>query len=133
MTAAFFDTNILVYAFGTDERAPRSRDLLANGGTIAVQSLNEFVRVSAGKLRLPWPHVHESLDQIRVLCSPIVVLDLALHEHAIHIAEHYSLRIFDAALLAAALSASCGTFYSEDMHHGLVVEGSLRIVNPFRG
>jgi predicted nucleic acid-binding protein len=32
---------------------------------------------------------------------------------------------------AAALHAGCDTLYSEDMHHGLLLEGRLRVVNPF--
>lgn len=133
MTAAFLDTNVLVYAFGTDRRATKARQLLEDGGAIGVQSLNEFVRVSIGKLGLPWPHVRDSLDQVRMLCSPIVALDLQLHEHGTDIAERYSLQIFDAALLAAALAAACDIFYSEGMQDGLVVEGRLRIANPFGG
>jgi predicted nucleic acid-binding protein len=26
----------------------------------------------------------------------------------------------------------CDTLWSEDMHHGMVLDGRLRIVNPFR-
>ena len=131
MTSAFLDTNVLVYAFGTDRRARVARDLLDAGGAIGVQSLNEFVRVMGAKLGFPWSHVQLALTEIRTLCTPVIPLDLALHEHAMNIAERHSLRIFDAALLAAALRAECGRFYSEDMHHGLVIEGRLRIENPF--
>ena len=35
-------------------------------------------------------------------------------------------------LMAAALLADVDTLYSEDMHDGLLVEGRLRIRNPFR-
>jgi predicted nucleic acid-binding protein len=34
-------------------------------------------------------------------------------------------------IVAAALEHGCTTLYSEDMHDGLIVEGSLHIVNPF--
>ena len=34
-------------------------------------------------------------------------------------------------IVAAALIAGCTTLWSEDMHDGLLVEGQLRIVNPF--
>lgn len=37
----------------------------------------------------------------------------------------------DALMLAAALSAGSTIVYTEDMHHGRVVEGRLTVVNPF--
>lgn len=36
-----------------------------------------------------------------------------------------------AMIVASALIAGCTTLWSEDMHDGLLVEGQLRIVNPF--
>jgi len=48
---AFFDTNILLYAFSArDSRQNVALDLLLAGGTIGVQTLNEFVNVITGKL-----------------------------------------------------------------------------------
>jgi predicted nucleic acid-binding protein len=34
-------------------------------------------------------------------------------------------------IVASALVAGCTTLWSEDMQAGLLVEGQLRIVNPF--
>ena len=42
----------------------------------------------------------------------------------------YSLSYWDSMIVAAALEASCAVLYSEDMQSGLLVEQSLRIVNP---
>jgi len=33
--------------------------------------------------------------------------------------------------VASALEANCHIFYSEDLHHGLVVENRMEIINPF--
>jgi predicted nucleic acid-binding protein len=35
-------------------------------------------------------------------------------------------------IAAAALHAECDTLWSEDMQHGLALEGQLRVVDPFR-
>ena len=52
---AFFDTNVLVYAIvENDPRKMRARELLAVGGTISVQVLNEFVSVVRRKVKMPW-------------------------------------------------------------------------------
>jgi predicted nucleic acid-binding protein len=39
---------------------------------------------------------------------------------------------WDALIVEAALAAGCKTLYSEDMQHGLVVNG-MTIENPFVG
>jgi predicted nucleic acid-binding protein len=48
MAPAFFDTNVILY-LGTDDeaKAVRAEELLAEGGVLSVQVLNEFVSVSA--------------------------------------------------------------------------------------
>ena len=35
-------------------------------------------------------------------------------------------------MIAAALRAKCGTLWSEDMQDGMVIDGRLRILDPFR-
>ena len=43
--SAFFDSNILIYAFSTDARRGRALAAIAGGGVISVQVLNEFTSV----------------------------------------------------------------------------------------
>ena len=47
------------------------------------------------------------------------------------LAERYGLSVYDAMIVATALIAGCTTLWSEDMQNGLLVEGQLRIMNPF--
>jgi predicted nucleic acid-binding protein len=131
MTRAFLDTNVLIYAFGWDARKARALDLLRAGGVISVQSLNEFANVARRKLAMSWPEVRTAIDAIRVRCPETMPLFASTHAAALALAENYKLAVFDASLVASALEAGCTTFYSEDMHDGLVVDGRLRIVNPF--
>ena len=35
-------------------------------------------------------------------------------------------------MIAAALRAGCDALLSEDSQHGTVIDGRLRVVNPFR-
>ena len=54
-TEVFFDTNILLYLLsGETDKADRAEAVLAQGGTISVQVLNEFAAVSARKLGLSY-------------------------------------------------------------------------------
>jgi predicted nucleic acid-binding protein len=129
---AFFDTNVLIYAFAEDDpRTGTAELLLAGGGLVGVQTLNEFVSVAVRKLAMPWEEVLDALRAIRVLCPSPVPLTIATHDAALRIVGRHGYHIYDALMIAAALSASCRTLYSEDMHHGQAIDG-LTIRNPFR-
>jgi predicted nucleic acid-binding protein len=129
----FFDTNVLIYAIAqNDPRGPRAEALLATGGVVGVQVLNEFVSVVRRKMRMPWKDVTEALDAIRVLCPQPVPITISTHETALKIAEDHGYDIYDALIVAAALEASCTTVYSEDLQHGQVIGGRLTVQNPFR-
>lgn len=129
---AFLDSNVLVYAFTTDQRAARALELLHARPTISVQGLNEFANVARRNLGMDWQEVRDAISALRVFCRTILPLDLAAHDEALRIAERYGCSIFDALVIASALQADSETLWSEDMHHGMVVDGRLRIANPFR-
>lgn len=130
---AFFDTNILIYSIARgDPRESRAEELLAAGGVISVQVLNEFASVARRKIRMPWQEVREALAAIRVLCAPPLAITIATHEAALKIAERYSFGIYDALIAAAALRAGCKTLYSEDFPDGQIINGQLTVCNPFR-
>jgi len=128
----FLDTNVLVYAFTSDPRAERAQRLLARGCSVGVQGLNELTNVARRKLGMNWAEVREALAAIRTLCEAILPIDVDTHTEALRISERYGCAIFDALVIAAALRADCGVLWSEDMQDGLVVDGRLRIANPFR-
>ena len=126
----FFDTNILLYAVRPeDPRAELARRLLANGGLISVQALNEFTNVARRKLGQSWSEINEKLGAVRVLCE-VKPLTVATHERALALAERYGYQIYDALQLASALENGCGILYTEDLQHGQQIEG-LTIRNPF--
>jgi predicted nucleic acid-binding protein len=127
----FLDTNILIYAFREDDvRNEVARFLLAAGGVIGVQTLNEFVAVARRKAERTWEQVNEALAAIRILCPSIVPLTADVHEGALRIAERYGYHIFDSLIIAAAIEAKSRTLYSEDMQDGQTIDG-LTIRNPF--
>src|SRR6266567_4386944 len=129
----FFDTNVLIYAIAqNDSRGPRAEALLAAGGVVGVQVLNEFVSVARRKMRMPWKDVTEALDAIRVLCPAPVSITISTHEMALKIAQDHGCEIYDALVVAAALEAGCAILYSEDLQHGQIINGKLTVRNPFR-
>jgi predicted nucleic acid-binding protein len=130
---AFFDTNVLIYAVAeNDPRSPRAEALLASGGLVGVQVLNEFVSVVRRKLRMPWKDVSEALDAIRVLCPSPVPVTISTHETALIVAEKHGFEIYDALVIAAAMEAGCTILYSEDFQDGQIIDRKLTVRNPFR-
>jgi len=129
----FFDTNILIYAVGkNDPRAPQAEALLASGGRVSVQSLNEFASVARRKLGMSWKEVRELLDQFCILCPDPVSVSIETHKSAVAIAEKYGYGIYDALIVAAALEVGCKTLYSEDFQDGQNINRRLTVRNPFR-
>jgi predicted nucleic acid-binding protein len=127
----FLDTNILVYAFTTDPRSEAAVVLLAKGCTISVQGLNEFANIARRKLGMSWDETGQALEAIRTLCARIEPSTLQVHERAMALAAKHRFSVFDAAMLATALEAGCESFWSEDLQHGMQVEATMTIFNPF--
>lgn len=128
----FFDTNVLIYSVAQDDpRSTQAEEVLASGGVLSVQVLNEFVSVARRKILMSWSDVTEALDAFRVLCPSPLPITIEMHEAALKIAEKHGYNIFDALVVAAALEAGCATLYSEDLHDGQTIDGQLTIRNPF--
>jgi predicted nucleic acid-binding protein len=129
---AFFDSNVLIYAMVSgDSRRERAQQLVAKGGVISVQVLNEFVAVARRKMRMPWEDMIEALGEVRVLFPSPVSITQETHREALKIAQQYGFGIYDAQIAASALEARCTILYSEDMQDGQVIGQRLTIRNPF--
>jgi predicted nucleic acid-binding protein len=127
---AFFDTNILVYAAQDGRKASIASGLIASGGVVSAQVLNEFVSVSRKKLKRRFDEVERALDAVKGSVSEILPLTGHTNAAAIRIARNHSLSFYDALIVASALEADCEVLWSEDMQHGRAF-GALVILNPF--
>ena len=129
---SFFDTNILIYlASDNKPKADQAEKLIAAGGTISVQVLNEIANVARRKLNLSWTETTTFLTTIRTLLT-VLPVTIETHDTGIALAQRFGFSIYDAMIVAAALGADCTTLWSEDMHHGLLINKRMRIVNPFQ-
>jgi predicted nucleic acid-binding protein len=132
MPGSFFDTNVLLYvASGDSVKADRAERLISAGGIISVQVLNEIANVARRKMGMSWTQTRAFLSTIRGLL-PVQMLTIEVHGAGLVVAERYGLSVYDAMIAASALHADCDTLWSEDMQDGLVLDGRLRIINPFR-
>jgi predicted nucleic acid-binding protein len=132
MPGSFFDTNVLLYLVSSDAaKADRAEEILASGGVVSVQVMNEAANVARRKMGLSWPETHNLLSTMRSVLT-VNPLTVEIHENGLHMAELHKLSIYDAMIVASALDADCDTLWSEDMQDGSIIGGRLRIKNPFR-
>jgi predicted nucleic acid-binding protein len=128
---AFFDTNILVYAFGADEpKREIAQEVLASGGVISVQVVNEFANVLRKKQRQEWPRIEAALTVVERWFETIRPLTLETHRTALPFARFAGIGIYDALIVAAAIESGCDRLYSEDLQHGRSF-GDCVVLNPF--
>ncbi len=63
----FFDTKVLLYLLSADQaKARRAEELIAAGGWVSVQVLNEFASVALRKLRMPIAEIRECLEPVTI-------------------------------------------------------------------
>ncbi|MGO9005754.1 MAG: PIN domain-containing protein [Beijerinckiaceae bacterium] len=128
---AFFDSNILIYAYSIDRRRHRAIEVIAPGGKISVQVLNEFTNVLRNKQKQDWPIIELAVASVRGHFPEIAPLSAETHAAAIVIARDHAFSFCDALIVASALEAGCDTLFTEDMQDGRAFEG-LTIRDPFR-
>lgn len=132
MNGRFFDSNIILYLLDDGRRRDVAVRLLTEGGMISVQVLNEVLVNCRRKAGMSWEEAGEFLDGVRGVCK-VISLTSRIHDIGRAVGERYQLQVYDAMIVAAALSGGCDVLLSEDMQDGLVVEGALTIRNPFAG
>ena len=101
-TEHFFDTNVLLYLLSDDDRADAAAALVATGGVISVQVLNEFAAVATRKLRMSVAEVGAFLADVRRLLK-VVPMTVSMHERALNIAQRYKFGIYDSLIVGAAM------------------------------
>jgi predicted nucleic acid-binding protein len=132
MSGSFFDSNVILYmALSSSDKSLRASRLIAQGGVISVQVLNECANVLRSKRGRPWLEVSAFLSGLRLQLE-LQPLTVGIHETGLRLAERYGFAIYDSFIVAAALATNCDTLWSEDMQHGMVVDGRLTISNPFK-
>ncbi len=132
----FVDTSILVSARDPNagsKRTTAARWLAkldrAGVGALAAQNLREYYSV------ITRPRFGVSRADARAQIANLTswVEDTARSDDlssAWAIQDRYKLAFIDCLLLAAAHATACDVFLSEDMHHGMDVDGVV-VINPF--
>ena len=96
---SFFGTNVLLYLLSKDTpKADCAEMLLASGGVVSVQVLNEFASVASRKLAMTIPEIREILSTIRAVCI-VKPLDIDTHELGLDMVERYGFSIYDGLIV----------------------------------
>jgi predicted nucleic acid-binding protein len=132
----FLDSNVLIYAFDTQEPVKRARSraliegLPAESIVLSAQVVNEFYFTVTRKLRraLSAAAAEEAVRGLSGL--RILPLDHRLSLAAMEIVRKHQLSIWDALIVQSAIEGKCRTLFSEDFQNGRKY-GALKVVNPF--
>lgn len=131
MSGRFIDTDVLVYLASADTaKAAVAEAVLAQGGTVSVQVLNELTNVARRRMLLTWDETADLLAAVRTFVT-VEPMTVDTHALGVKLAERYGFSVYDAMIVAAGLLAGCETLLSEDMQDGMVVAGQMTLVNPF--
>ena len=134
---AFFDTNVLVYAFDKSDPIKNTiakqliRDFGADGNLVlSTQVLQEFyvTTTKMGKSLLPREVAADIVDDFAEF--PLTPVDRIIISRAMIRHQDKVFSFWDSLIVEAALQSGCSQLLSEDMQDNLVID-SLTIHNPF--
>lgn len=127
----FIDTNITIYSLcKNSSKAHLAAPLFLNSPTVFTQVLSETANIASKRLGLSIADIRRLILWLEATCQ-IELISLPTINTALDIRERYQFSWYDSLIIAAALESNCNILYSEDMQHGQLINGSLRIVNPF--
>ncbi len=129
----FIDTNVLIYLYSQEkEKQQIVLSIFESEHTFCISThvMMEFCNVLIKKLKYPRNAVDIALEDFKENFE-ILVVDFQMIKHALRIQEQYQYSFFDSLVLATAIVSNCTRVYSEDMQHDQLIDGMLRIWNPF--
>ena len=129
----FIDTNVLIYLYSQEkEKQQIVLSIFESEHTFCISThvIMEFCNVLIKKLKYSRNVVEIALEDFKENFE-ILVVDFQMIQHALRIQEQYQYSFFDSLVLATAIVSDCTRVYSEDMQHDQLIDGMLRIWNPF--
>lgn len=131
----FLDTNVLVYSLlenGSSRHAQALQlmeSLKGNYLFISTQVVNE-VYVALLKHTVEEKEIETIMEKIIRLYN-ISATTIQTIKTGWGIRRKYKFSYWDCIIIASALESNCTILYTEDMQDGQIIEGKLRIRNPF--
>lgn len=132
--SAFIDSNVWIYLLvqGQDDRKRVVARALIEGKRFFV-STQVIGEVCVGLLRKGAMTEREVRGSINSFYRNHAVMTID-HKTLLSVSDlrtRYAFSFWDSLIVAAALQSGAQILYTEDMQHGLVVDGWLQVVKPF--
>lgn len=133
MPASFvLDSSVLLYLPSNDDPTKKAAalHLFKQKGFTSPQVVFECLNVCLRKYKFTKA---DAVEFAELVCDSgfFVTENEVVTRMGFALFAKYFFQPFDGKIVASALVAGCTTLYSEDMQHGLVIENSLTIINPF--
>jgi predicted nucleic acid-binding protein len=132
MNKIALDTNILLHSHGPENvnKTTIARELLKGNPIISSQVISEYLNVMKRLFKIEKQELLFTCSLLLRKCiiQPVILSTL---DHARDLIERYDFQMFDGIIVASAIETNSNILYSEDMQHGLVVAGTLKIINPY--
>jgi predicted nucleic acid-binding protein len=132
---AFFDTNVLLYAHGSDagKRAIAAALLREHEAEerilVSTQVIQEFYAAGARKLAMAPDKLRHAT--VALFEWPLVIISPGHIMAAMEMRDRYQISFWDGLILAAAESGGAEILYTEDLNDGQRY-GAVEARNPFR-
>lgn len=129
----FLDSNILVYSYSNSEidKQNIARKLITeNNSFISTQVLQELCNIVTRKFKFSYKQAAIAIEE----CCQNNKLHINTQNtilQACQIADRYGFSFYDSLIITAAIESNCTVLYSEDLQDGQVIDGKLRVKNPF--
>ena len=134
---AFFDTNIIVYAYDSmaGVKQTRSASLIEQHTRecsffVSTQVLQESYVNLVRKRFLEPALALRVIESMSMSTGRVVPADAASVLRGLQLSQRYQLSPWDGLIVQAALDAGCTTLFTEDLQAGQRF-GELEVVNPF--
>lgn len=133
----FLDTNIIVYAFNTDEskKQVRAQTLLKQGIRdenifLSVQVIGELYVVMTQKIKQPLTGDDVTLILHSIEIIPAIEIDLSMVKRAVYTSQRYRISYWDSLIISAAERLECTHILTEDLNPEQYYH-KIQIINPF--
>ena len=127
----FADSHVLLYTLDkTSTKQEIAFTLWRHGVVVSTQVVMEFTNVCLKKMKFS---KQDAIENAANMMEGSIVKSIT--KESIHLAFELAIKYefshWDCLIIASALEAKCNALYTEDLQHGQLVNGKLRIVNPF--
>ena len=130
----FLDSNLWVYLYSDRDKGNIVRNIIEDyfiDIVLSAQVLGEFFNVLTRKIMRTKKEAREIISDL-AMNFEVIEIDKSLVLEAMEISIRYKYSYWDSLIVVAALRTGCSILYTEDLHDGQIINGRLKIVNPFK-